>query len=100
ILGRGPSASTGHDKTSICCSIAEDYDQPGSLVSILSEFADRGINLSKLESRPTRGGLGKYFFLIDLMGHETEPGVAEALERVGRRCQALVVLGSYPASTA
>ncbi|HEV1997761.1 MAG TPA: prephenate dehydratase, partial [Candidatus Dormibacteraeota bacterium] len=98
ILGRGPTEATGHDKTSICCSIAADFDQPGSLVAILGEFAGRDINLSKLESRPTRGGLGKYFFLIDLVGHETDPAVAEALAGLRLRCSSVMVLGSYPAS--
>ena len=100
ILGRGATESTGHDKTSICCSIAEDFDQPGSLVAILGEFAGRDINLSKLESRPTRGGLGKYFFLIDLVGHETDPGVAQALAGLRLKCSSVAVLGSYPASDA
>ena len=98
ILGRARTTATGHDKTSICCYIAED--QPGSLVSILSEFAGRDINLSKLESRPTRGGLGKYFFLIDMVGHETDPDVADALAGVRQKCESVLVLGSYPASEA
>ena len=98
ILGRARTTATGRDKTSICCYIAED--QPGSLVSILGEFAGRDINLSKLESRPTRGGLGKYFFLIDMVGHETDPDVADALAGVRQKCESVLVLGSYPASEA
>ncbi|HEY8741053.1 MAG TPA: prephenate dehydratase [Candidatus Dormibacteraeota bacterium] len=96
VLGRAAAAATGRDKTSICCYIAED--RPGSLVAILNEFAGRNINLSKLESRPTRGGLGKYFFLIDLVGHETDVEVAAALAGVRDRCDSVLVLGSYPAS--
>ncbi|MDQ6746967.1 MAG: ACT domain-containing protein, partial [Candidatus Dormibacteraeota bacterium] len=94
VLDRSGTAATGRDKTSICCYIAED--RPGSLVAILQEFSSRGINLSKLESRPTRGGLGKYFFLIDLVGHESDPGVAAALAGVRDNCESVLVLGSYP----
>jgi prephenate dehydratase len=94
VLGRTGVEATGRDKTSICCYIAED--RPGSLVAILNEFASRGINLSKLESRPTRGGLGKYFFLIDLVGHESDPEVAAALAGVRDNTDSVLVLGSYP----
>jgi prephenate dehydratase len=81
---------------SICCSIAED--RPGSLVAILNEFAGRGLNLTKIESRPTRSGLGKYFFLIDIAGHEQDPEVAAALEGVRAASFELKLLGSYPAA--
>jgi len=96
VLGGHPVPPTGKDKTSICCSIAED--RPGSLMAILAEFANRGINLTKIESRPTRGGLGKYFFLIDLEGHQADPAVADALEGVRGNSYILKILGSYPAS--
>ena len=94
VLGGEPTAPTGRDKTSMCCSIAED--RPGSLMAILAEFADRGINLTKIESRPTRSGLGKYFFLIDLQGHQADPQVAAALNGVRGKSHVLKVLGSYP----
>jgi len=96
VLGGQPAASTGRDKTSICCSIAED--RPGSLMAILNEFAQRSINLTKIESRPTRSGLGKYFFLIDLEGHRSDAEVAAALEGVRRNSLILKVLGAYPAA--
>lgn len=95
-LGAEPVPATGKDKTSICCSIAED--RPGSLLAILAEFADRNINLTKIESRPTRGGLGKYYFLIDLEGHEGDEKVVAALAGVKERSYTLQVLGSYPAA--
>jgi len=98
VLGRTSPPPSGRDKTSISCLVAEDRDRPGSLVELLGEFATRDINLSKLESRPTRGGLGKYFFLIDLNGHEDDPVVAQALAAVRTRCQAVHVLGTYPAA--
>ena len=73
----GLPAPTGHDKTSIVCFQRED--RPGSLHGILSEFAARSINLTKLESRPTKRGLGDYCFLIDLEGHVADEVVADCL---------------------
>lgn len=96
LLGHDPAEPTGRDKTSICCSIAED--RPGSLMTILREFSDRRINLTKIESRPTRGGLGKYFFLIDLEGHQHDAEVAAAIEGVRQNSHVLMILGSYPAA--
>jgi prephenate dehydratase len=96
VLGDRAAAATGHDKTSICFSIPED--RPGSLMAVLAEFANRGINLSKIESRPTRGGLGKYYFLIDLEGHQDDGPVAEALGNVRERSLKFMILGSYPAA--
>ncbi|MGH9192262.1 MAG: prephenate dehydratase, partial [Acidimicrobiales bacterium] len=63
----GIPAPSGHDKTSIV--VFQRHDRPGSLLTILQEFAARSINLTKLESRPTKKGLGNYCFLIDLEGH-------------------------------
>lgn len=74
--GRIP-APTGHDKTTIV--IFQHADRPGSLLAILAEFAARAINLTRLESRPARSGLGDYCFLIDLEGHITDEVVADAL---------------------
>jgi prephenate dehydratase len=93
VLGGEQAPRTGRDKTTMCCSIAED--RPGSLMAILAEFADRGINLTKIESRPTRSGLGKYFFLIDLEGHQADCSrpseLGGALARAGQG-QALPIL--------
>ena len=87
-------AATGHDKTSIV--VFQRADEPGSLLSILHEFADRGINLTKLESRPTRRGLGDYCFLIDLEGHIADELVADALRSLRARQSDVKFLGSYP----
>jgi prephenate dehydratase len=74
---------------------------PGALVDVLSELSSRGINLTKIESRPRRvGGLGHYMFCADLEGAEADPHVREALVALGQRVQAMKVLGSYPADTA
>jgi prephenate dehydratase len=95
-LNHTPSVPTGIDKTSIALILAAD--KPGSLMSMLREFADRDINLSKIESRPTRTGMGKYFFLIDLAGHQGDSIVAEALEDARQHSDKLLILGSYPAA--
>ena len=85
---------TGEDKTSICFSY--DQDSPGSLHGTLGEFARLGINLTKIESRPTRESLGRYIFLVDLEGHREDGKVVEALERTRERVSMLKVFGSYP----
>jgi prephenate dehydratase len=73
-------------------------DRPGSLFRSLKPLADRGINLTKLESRPRRGAPFEYVFYIDLDGSTDDPAVAEALAEVGQHTSMLKVLGSYPAS--
>jgi prephenate dehydratase len=71
-------------------------ESPGALVGVLSELADRGINLTKIESRPRRVQLGHYMFFADLEGSGADPLVEEALGALGERVQTLKVLGSYP----
>jgi prephenate dehydratase len=83
-------------KTSIVFAGAGD-DSPGWLVRCLSEFAFRGVNLSKIESRPRRGRLGHYLFLADLDGRREEPAIAEAVEGLRKHCEEVRVLGSYAA---
>jgi prephenate dehydratase len=68
---------------------------PGWLVDVLSEFAGREVNLTRIESRPRRTGLGHYFFFVDFEGAEGEPAIAEALDAVGGHVGELRVLGSY-----
>jgi prephenate dehydratase len=92
----GIPAPTGHDKTSIVCFQRED--RPGSLHAILSEFAARSINLTKLESRPTKRGLGDYCFLVDLSGHLAHEIVADCLRVLHAEIAGVKFLGSYPAA--
>jgi prephenate dehydratase len=73
-------------------------DAPGALLEILREFAERRINLSKIESRPLKQGLGRYIFFADLEGSAVDETVGEALSAVERRVGTLRVLGSYPAA--
>jgi prephenate dehydratase len=90
-------APTGHDKTSIV--VFQRADAPGSLLAILQEFAARAINLVKLESRPTKRGLGDYCFLIDLEGHLDDELVADCLRDLKSKHD-VKFLGSYPAAGA
>src|SRR5437879_1230499 len=77
VVGREAAARTGRDKTSLIAFIGED--KPGALLEILEEFASRGINLTKLESRPTKRVLGEYCFFIDFEGHLSDENVADAI---------------------
>ncbi len=81
-------------KTSIVCTIA--HDQPGSLLQILQEFAHRYINLTKIESRPSKKGLGDYIFFIDVEGKQDDPPVAAALKCLDCKLARVKMLGSYP----
>ncbi len=87
---------TGHDKTSIV--VFQKADVPGSLLTILQEFAARGINLTRLESRPTKRGLGDYCFIIDLEGHVGDELVADALRDLKSKNEDVLFLGSYHAA--
>jgi prephenate dehydratase len=71
-------------------------DHPGALVDALSEFSSRKINLTRIESRPMRQGLGRYMFFCDLEGAETDEIVAEALEQLHSKAGSVRILGSYP----
>jgi prephenate dehydratase len=73
-------------------------EAPGWLVACLSEFAQRGVNLTRIESRPRKQGLGRYMFFVDLEGHEDDPPVGGGLDGLRGRVERLKVLGSYPAA--
>lgn len=95
VLSHHDAEPTGDDKTSFCFGFDTD-DRPGSLVGALQELAYEGINMTKLESRPTKVVLGLYIFLVDINGHRSEPHVARALERIAARTGLFKVFGSYP----
>ena len=94
VARQGVPKITGNDKTSIV--IFQRDDRPGSLLSILQEFSARQINLSKLESRPTKKGLGNYCFIMDLDGHISDEVVADALKNIMAKQAEVKFLGSYP----
>jgi prephenate dehydratase len=84
---------TGADKTTVVVPLPEDH--PGALMEILDQFASRGVNLSRIESRPTGQYLGHYFFSIDADGHASDSRVADALAGLHRISPATRFLGSY-----
>jgi prephenate dehydratase len=73
-------------------------EEPGWLVGCLAEFADREVNLTRIESRPRKQGLGRYMFFLDIEGRDIEPQLAEALDGLRARVEVLRVLGSFPAA--
>lgn len=95
VLAHEDHPPTGDDKTSLAFAFAVE-DRPGLLVGALQEFSSRSINLSKIESRPSKERLGVYIFLVDVDGHRADPVLAEALERVREKCSFFRILGSYP----
>lgn len=88
-----PPARTGADRTAVVLRID---NAPGALLAALAEFAIRGIDLTRIESRPTRTGLGIYRFFADCVGHIDDDPVAEALKALHRRCADVRYLGSWP----
>ena len=98
VLGGRMAPPSGADKTSVVVFFGED--RPGLLLRILDEFALRSINLTKIESRPTKQALGEYCIFLDCAGHVTDARVAEALRSVHRHAAQVRVLGSYPRADA
>ena len=92
-----PPARTGTDRTSVVLRIK---NQPGALVAAMSEFGLRDIDLTRIESRPTRTELGTYVFFLDCVGHVDDSAVAEALKALYRRCADVRYLGSWPTGSA
>jgi prephenate dehydratase len=89
-----PPAPTGNDRTTVVTYLKEDHS--GALLEILTEFSTRGINLTRIESRPTKSRLGQYCFSIDCEGHISEARVGDALAALHRICADVRYLGSYP----
>lgn len=94
VAGRRIPEPTGRDRTSLIVYL--ERDRPGALFSILQEFAERSINLTRIESRPSRRELGDYYFYIDLEGHVCDRNVSEALAAIKEKAAMVKVLGSYP----
>jgi prephenate dehydratase len=94
LVGRGLRSATGTDKTSLALFLKAD--KPGALLMILSEFAYGEINLTKIQSRPTKRALGEYMFFIDLEGHVSDENVRLALDCLRLKLREVKILGSYP----
>jgi chorismate mutase/prephenate dehydratase len=93
VIGKTEVPSTGEDKTSIMFSIK---DRVGALQGMLIPFKKHRINLTKIESRPSKKKAWDYYFFVDLEGHLSNPGVKKALSELESKCTFLKVLGSYP----
>jgi prephenate dehydratase len=89
-----PPPPTGNDRTTVVAYLREDHS--GALLEILTEFATRAVNLTRIESRPTKGRLGHYCFSIDCEGHLADARVGDALAALHRICGDVRYLGSYP----
>ena len=93
-LSGKPDPKTGKDKTSVIVELPDD--RPGGLLEMLEQFAARGINLSRIESRPVGDKFGRYRFNIDAQGHLEDEAMAEALMGLHRFSPKVIYLGSYP----
>ncbi|HKT83517.1 MAG TPA: prephenate dehydratase [Solirubrobacterales bacterium] len=92
--GTEPGAGAAWKTTLVFSELGEDH--PGALVEALREFSDRGVNLSRIESRPLRRELGRYMFFCDLEGRLDQRGVAESVEALRGKAESVRILGSYP----
>jgi prephenate dehydratase len=95
VLASNGSSPTGSDKTSIAFDF-DKTDAPGLIYGAMRPFADHGINLTKIESRPTGKGMGNYIFLLDFEGHIDEPHVQQAIAELKKHTATFKVLGTYP----
>jgi len=93
VIGKHDAGPSGRDKTSLVCSAP---NRPGAVYALLQPFADQGVSMTKLESRPSRTGLWEYVFYVDVDGHREQPEVARALLALQDRAAFVKVLGSYP----
>jgi chorismate mutase/prephenate dehydratase len=94
VIGKKDEAPTGRDKTSLMFSLGKD--NVGALYKALKPFAEKGVNLTKIESRPCKGKPWEYIFFVDLEGHHTDKKLVEALDVFREGCSDLKLLGSYP----
>lgn len=93
VIGKTCGQPTGNDRTSLLFALAH---QAGALFDALQAFSRAGINMTKIESRPSRTKAWEYYFFVDVEGHAGDPPVAKALEELAAHCRMLTVLGSYP----
>ncbi|MBI5873768.1 MAG: prephenate dehydratase [Candidatus Omnitrophica bacterium] len=96
VIGKKSPERTGGDKTSVMFAIK---DTPGALYKMLKPFADRRINLTKIESRPQKGKAWEYIFFADMDGHVSDSKVSDALKGLEAQCSFMKILGSYPKGT-
>ena len=95
VLSKTNSPETGRDKTSIIFSIKHE---PGSLYRIIENFYKNNVNLTKIESRPTKSNTWEYNFYVDFEGHQNNPKISEMLKKIKQETLFMKVLGSYPSA--
>lgn len=95
MIGKEDAKPTGDDKTTVAFAIRDD-DRRGSLRRTLAAFDDHEVNMTRIESRPSRVQAWRYVFVVDVEGHRSDPAVAAALAALAERCESVKVLGSYP----
>jgi chorismate mutase / prephenate dehydratase len=93
VLSERPCPPTGSDRTSIMFSVR---NEPGSLYQALAPFSECAVNMSKIESRPSKRRAWEYFFFVDVLGHHEDPKMVTALAELKKHCSMLKILGSYP----
>jgi chorismate mutase / prephenate dehydratase len=93
VIGHHDAGASGQDKTSLVCSAP---NRPGAMHALLEPLARHGVDMTKLQSRPARGGLWEYVFYVDIDGHREDAAVAAALKELNERAAFVKVLGSYP----
>jgi chorismate mutase/prephenate dehydratase len=93
VISRNDSFPSGNDKTSILFAVK---DKVGALHDVLFSFKKYGINLTKIESRPSRRKPWEYYFFVDFQGHRSSPDFQKALKELGKQCIFVKILGSYP----
>jgi chorismate mutase/prephenate dehydratase len=93
VIGKSRAEPTGKDKTSLLFLLNH---QAGALYASLGHLADRGVNMTRIESRPMKGRNWEYMFFLDIEGHQKDGNIAEALVEMEKRCVFLKILGSYP----
>jgi len=93
IIGQQSPSKSGRDKTSLLMGL---LDRPGALHDALTILAERGVNMTRIESRPVKGEPGKYLFFIDVLGHQEDPQIRDACEKLKENCSFFEWLGSYP----
>ncbi len=93
VIGRHMAKPSGNDKTAVLCSIT---DHQGALYELLKPMAEQGINLTRIESRPSQKRAWEYVFFIDVLGHVDEPKIRKAIDQLANQCKELKILGSFP----
>jgi chorismate mutase/prephenate dehydratase len=93
VIGEEAAPPTGDDKTSI---VFTTKDEPGALVNVLAAFRESGVNMSFIQSRPSKKRNWEYYFFVDAEGHIDDENLTRAVERCKEHCLELHVLGSFP----